>query len=153
MRQDVVVEIAFDVPGWPPLKSEAKSMLAAAHHQHESVRALLEAAAVASQQTGWTPVTADVVHDVIVRTPSARPPGDATNYLGGIGDVLQDKSHQVNIDLSHLGALQAVALYLDDRQVCRVTYSVEPADSPSYTVRVSMCLASIRSPLVVARKP
>jgi hypothetical protein len=100
--------------------------------------ALLEAAALASRQTGWTPVAADVAPDVIVRSPSARPPGDATNYLGGIGDVLQDKTHPVNIDLSHLDALQAVALYLDDRQICRVTYSVERADTPSYAVRVSV---------------
>jgi hypothetical protein len=113
-------------------------MLAAGHRQHESVRALLEAAALASQETGWTPVAGDIALDVIVRTPSARPPGDATNYLGGIGDVLQDKSHPVNIDLSHLGALQAVGLYVDDSQICQVTYSVERADSPSYTVRVSV---------------
>ena len=103
-------------------------MLAAGHRQHERVRALLEAAALAANQTGWTAVTADIALDVVVRTPSARPPGDATNYLGGIGDVLQDKSRPLNVDLSHLGALQAVALYLDDCQICRVTYSVEPAD-------------------------
>jgi hypothetical protein len=144
MSQDGVVEIAFDVPGWPPLKNEAKSMLAAAHQHHESVRALLEAAALASQRTGWTPVSTDVALDVIVRTPSARPPGDATNYLGGIGDVLQDKSHPVNIDLSHLGALQAVALYHDDRQICRVTYSIEPAESPSYRVRVCEFLTEVK---------
>jgi hypothetical protein len=38
--------------------------------------------------------------EVIVRAlgSSAR---DATNYLGGIGDVLQDKRKSLNLDLSH----------------------------------------------------
>jgi hypothetical protein len=138
MSPDGVVEIAFDVPGWPPIKNEAKSLLSGSHTQHQSVRMLLEAAAAASRQRGWTTATADIALDVIVRAPSGRPPGDATNYLGGIGDVLQDKSHPINIDLSHLGVLQAVALYLDDRQIRRVTYNVEQADTPSYSVRVSV---------------
>jgi hypothetical protein len=137
MSSDGVVEIAFDVPGWPPIKNEAKSLLSGSHEQHQSVRMLLEAAAAASRRTGWTMATEDIALDVIVRAPSGRPPGDATNYLGGIGDVLQDKSHPINIDLSHLGVLQAVALYLDDRQIRRVTYNAERADTPSYSVRVS----------------
>jgi hypothetical protein len=138
MAQDGNVEINFEVAGWPPLKNEARSMLAAGHLQHRSVRALLEAAAAASRRAGWTPTGADIALDVIVRSPSARPPGDATNYLGGIGDVLQDKSHPRNINLSHLGALQAVALYLDDHQISRVSYCLQLANSPSYTVRVTI---------------
>ncbi|WP_319462526.1 hypothetical protein [Micromonospora sp. RTP1Z1] len=138
MNPDAALEIAFDVPGWPPLKNEAKSMLAAGHKHHGSVRALLEAAAVASRQVGWTIVSADIALDVVVQAPAGGPPGDATNYLGGIGDVLQDKSHPTSMDLSHLGALQEVALYVDDRQIRRVTYSVELAESASYSVRVSI---------------
>jgi hypothetical protein len=130
--------ITFDVPGWPPIKNEARSMLAAGHEQHARVRALLEAAAEAIRQTEWQPVSVDVALEVTVRSPSNRPPADATNYLGGIGDVLQDKSRPINIDLSHLKDLQAVALYVDDRQICRVTYSIELADTPSYNVRVSV---------------
>jgi hypothetical protein len=130
--------IAFNVRGWPPVKNEATSMLAAGHSQYSRVRALLEAAAAVIRQTGWEPVTADVALEVTVRSPSTRPPADATNYLGGIGDVLQDKSSPINIDLSHLGDLQAVALYVNDRQICRVTYFVELADMPSYNVRVSV---------------
>jgi hypothetical protein len=131
--------ITFDVQGWPPIKNEAKSMLAAGHDQHVRVRALLEAAAAAAiGQAGWEPVSADVALEVTVRSPSTRPPADATNYLGGIGDVLQDKSRPMNIDLSHLGDLQAVALYANDRQICRVTYSIELAETPSYNVRVSV---------------
>jgi hypothetical protein len=138
MRSDIVGEIAFDVPGLPPLKNEAKSLLSGSHKHHESVRALLEAAAAASRRIGWTTAVADIALEVIVRVPSGGTPGDATNYIGGIGDVLQDKSDPVNNDLSHLGKLQAVALYLDDRQIRRVTYDVEWAEAPSYSVRVTV---------------
>ena len=132
MSHGDAAEIAFDVPGWPPLKNEAKSMLSAGHHQHASVRALLEAAAVATQQAAWTPVGTDVALDVVVPSPSPRPPGDATNYLGGIGDVLQDKSSPTNLDLSHLGSLRGVALYVNDPQICRIAYRIEASHSPSY---------------------
>jgi hypothetical protein len=37
------------------------------------------------------------------------PPSDATNYLGGVGDVLEDKRHRG--DLPHLGELAGFALY------------------------------------------
>ncbi|GIF16975.1 hypothetical protein [Actinoplanes teichomyceticus] len=142
MSVNDVVEIAFDVPGWPPIKNEALSLLSANHQQHDRVRTLLEAAAIASQAVAWTVTDRVVGLDVTVRAPLGRPAGDATNYLGGIGDVLQDKSNPVNLDLSHLGPLQEVALYLDDRQITQVRYDVEPADSPSYSVRVVV----LRSP-------
>lgn len=66
------------------------------------------------------------------------PPGDATNYLDGIADVLQDKTNPRNIDLPHLGDLQAVALYHDDPQISEINYRVARADSPSYTVRITV---------------
>ncbi|MEU4160822.1 hypothetical protein [Actinoplanes sp. NPDC026670] len=132
-----LAEIAFEIPGWPPIKNEALSLFSAGNKQFERVRSLLEAAAEASRQTGWTVISGDICLAVVVRAPSGRPPGDATNYLGGIGDVLQDKSKPVNLDLSHLGPLQAVALYENDQQIQRVRYDVETADVPSYTVKVS----------------
>src|SRR6266568_2017174 len=113
-------EIAFEVPGWPPLKNEATSMLATHHRQADRVRTLLVKAAEAASAARWTPASADVALEVIIRTPTARPPGDATNFLGGIADVLQDKTNPRNIDLSHLGDLQAVALYRDDRQISQI---------------------------------
>ena len=124
--------------GWPPIKNEALSLLSASHKQHERVRLLLDVAAEASRLIGWAITSGDIGLDVLLRAPSGRPPGDATNYLGGIGDVLQDKSNPINLDLSHLGVLQAVALYFDDRQIHRVRYDVATADSPSYSVRVSV---------------
>ena len=130
-------EIAFEVPGWPPLKNEATSMLAIHHRQADRVRTLLVKAAEAASAAGWISASADVALEVIIRGPSARPPGDATNFLGGIADVLQDKTNPRNIDLSHLGDLQAVALYRDDRQISQISYHEEPAKSPSYLVRIS----------------
>ena len=112
-------------------------MLAAGHPQHDRVRRLLEAAATAAQLADWTVVSIDVALDVTVRTPTPRPPADATNFLGGIADVLQDKTRPLNVDLSHLGPLQGIALYRNDRQISRITYRTEPAETSSYQVRIS----------------
>jgi hypothetical protein len=142
MGSNDVVELAFDVPGWPPIKNEVLSLLSANHKQHDRVRTLLEAAAVASKSVDWELTDRAVGLDVTVRAPFGCPAGDATNYLGGIADVLQDKSNPVNHDLARLGPLQEVALYLNDRQITQVRYDVESADSPSYSVRVVV----LRSP-------
>jgi hypothetical protein len=41
------------------------------------------------------------------------------------------------LDLSHLGALEGVALFDDDRQIQRIAYSVIVGGGPFYTVRVT----------------
>ncbi|MGW3601908.1 hypothetical protein [Micromonospora sp. NPDC005161] len=48
-------EIAFDVPGWPPTKNEATSLLSAGHGHAGRVRTLLNAAgqAAARQRHAW----------------------------------------------------------------------------------------------------
>jgi hypothetical protein len=74
--------------------------------------------------------------ELIVRG-HGRPPGDATNYLGGVADVLQAKKDHVMTDLGHLGELLDVALYVNDRQINRVGYSEEAAERTSYVVRVT----------------
>ncbi|MFB9442838.1 hypothetical protein Dvina_15310 [Dactylosporangium vinaceum] len=73
-----------------------------------------------------------------VRSPTPRPPADATNYLGGVGDVLQGRPVSPTLDRSHLGELGGVALFADDRQIQRVAYRVVPGDVPSYTVQVTI---------------
>ncbi|PZG00857.1 hypothetical protein [Micromonospora deserti] len=130
-------EISFEVPGWPPTKNEAKSMLAAGHQHADRVRLLLEAARTAVSRVGWPVVSGDVALELVVRGPG-RPPSDATNYLGGLGDVLQAKSARPNLDLSHLGELSAVALFADDRQITQISYSQEHAEQPSYSVRIRL---------------
>jgi len=76
---------------------------------------------------------------------NGRPPGDATNYLGGVADVLQAKKGHVMIDLGHLGELRDVALYVNDRQINRVGYSEEAAERTSYVVRVTSAASQPQS--------
>ncbi|MFC7483868.1 hypothetical protein ACFQX7_32910 [Luedemannella flava] len=125
--------IRFDVDGWPPQKNEARSMFAANHRLADRVVALLRAAGTVLP-TGWAPFAGPVGLDVVLRGPR-RPPADATNYLGGIADVLQDKSRTL-IDLTHLGDLADVAVFVNDCQISRISYREEPANHPSYEVRI-----------------
>ncbi|GIJ51653.1 hypothetical protein Val02_85390 [Virgisporangium aliadipatigenens] len=127
--------ISFHVDGWPPTKNEATSLLAAGSSQATRVRALLQAAEHAATICGWVTTDADVSLDLVVRGPG-QPPADATNYLGGISDVLQDKIVGRNLDVAHLGELAAVALYRDDRQIRHIEYGERAPNQPSYTVRI-----------------
>lgn len=61
-------------------------------------------------------------------------PGDATNYLGGVADVLQ--ANRINADLTYLGNLAGVSLFHDDRQIRDVRYSVKRNEEFGYSVRV-----------------
>lgn len=67
------------------------------------------------------------------KTPDAIP-GDATNYLGGVADVLQ--ANRVNADLSHLGDLAQASLYYDDRRIREIRYTVELGDATHYRLHV-----------------
>lgn len=136
--QDIqALALSFDVAGLPPLGNEALPVLTAGHRQAGRVRALLEAACVAAQRSGWTPLTDLVSLDVVLRRPPEHHGGDATNFLGGIGDVLQNKRRAGGAGLTHLGVLVDVALYVDDRQIRQISYREEPAAAPSYSVRVT----------------
>ncbi|BBY05413.1 hypothetical protein MNVI_07310 [Mycobacterium noviomagense] len=61
------------------------------------------------------------------------PAGDAANIVGGIADVLENKSHRSSIE--HLGDLAAVWLYRNDKQIKQITYRENPGEC-SYTVTV-----------------
>lgn len=127
-------EVAFVVDGWPPAKNEAKSMLAAGHPHAERVLHLLQAAAIATGTWRSPTFGSDALGlKLIVRSP-AEPPSDATNYLGGVGDVLEVKERRGA--LGHLGELSDVALYLNDRQIQEVHYRWERASAMRYSVRV-----------------
>src|SRR5690349_8213487 len=99
-------------------------MLSATHGQAVRVRDLLTAARAAAAQVGWTPQAVDIALDLVVRGPD-RPLGDATNFLGGVGDVLQVKTGRPNLDIAYLGELASVALYHDDRQIRQISYREE----------------------------
>jgi hypothetical protein len=137
MHDAQMLALSFDVDGLPPLKNGALSILAAGNRQAIRVRALLEAACLAAQRSGWTPLTDRVSLDVVLRRPPEHHSGDATNFLGGIGDVLQDKRHGLGISLAHLGVLVDVALFVDDRQIRQISYREEEAPTPSYSIRVT----------------
>lgn len=127
--------VGFDVQGWPPKKSEAKSMFSAGHPQADRVHALLVAAQDAVRSDGWSPVIGPVALELTIFCPS-RPEGDATNFLGGVADVLQT-TIPPNVDVSHLGDMAAVGLYLDDKQISRISYREMPAVEVSYRVHVA----------------
>jgi hypothetical protein len=129
-------EISFEVAGLPPIKNEAKPLLSAAHKQARQVRSLLEAARAAANSAGWKCVPGLVSLELIVRG-NGRPPGDATNYLGGVADVLQATKDHVMIDFGYLGELRDVALYVNEGQTNRVGYSEEAAERTPYVVRVT----------------
>lgn len=136
---DTPSDLAFAVGGWPPAKSEALSMLGPNHPHAPRVRALLEAARAAMRQSGWALAELPVGLDVVVSAPPDKDPWDATNYLGGIADVLQDKSRPFRgLDLTHLGELRQVAVYRNDRQIRVVRYRHEPGYEASYAVRIRM---------------
>lgn len=128
-------EVRFTVAGLPPAKSEAKSMLAQRHPHEPRVRALLAAARdTVPSDTGVPALGSSTVGLEVTATSPAAPDSDATNYLGGIADVLESKQHRGA--LPHLGDLAAVALYDNDRQIQEVHYRHQLGSPTSYAVRV-----------------
>jgi hypothetical protein len=129
-----MTEVSFDVDGFPPLKGEAKSLLAAGHQQASRVRALL-AATLNSAGPDFIPWTGPVALELRVRAPSFVGLGDATNQLGGVGDVLQARRSGL-VDTAHLDDLARVALFRDDAQIAEIHYSRQSAPVARYRVRV-----------------
>ncbi len=128
-------EIEFDVEGYPPAKGEALSMLGARHSHAPRVLALLEAAMVATESSGLAHLGAvPLGMEFVVSCRRDHLRSDATNYLGGVADVLEDKAHRGQLE--HLGSLAKVGLFNNDRQLEEVRYRWESADQPSYRVRL-----------------
>jgi hypothetical protein len=109
-------------------------MLAVGHPYADRVLHLLRAAAVAVGHQRSPTFGGDALGlELIVYSP-AEPPSDATNYLGGVGDVLEAKERRGA--LPHLGELVDVALYVNDRQIHEVRYRWERAPATSYSLRI-----------------
>jgi predicted RNA-binding Zn ribbon-like protein len=68
-----------------------------------------------------------------LRSPTRRS-WDATNYLGGVADVLESKGRRRRLE--HLAELANIYLYVNDRQIREVQYTHEVSRSISYQVRV-----------------
>jgi hypothetical protein len=128
-----VHEVTFTVDGYPPAKSEARSMLGAGHPHLGRVLALLEAAAEVTDEVFRSDLRAPLGLEVVLHGRTV-PPSDATNYLGGVGDVLEAKARRGEV--GHLGALASVALFENDRQIEEVRFRREPAEGSYYTVRL-----------------
>jgi hypothetical protein len=129
-----MAEVKISVDGRPPKKSEAYSLLNEKHPKAFQVLALLEAV-LAVVGPDFAPYTGPVGVEVILWAPDDRDLGDATNYLGGIGDVLQTKNPKRN-PMTHLGDLTTVAVFADDRQVREVNYRHVIDPRPRYQIRV-----------------
>jgi len=126
-------KIAFSVSGLPPTKNEAKSLLAEGHPHAGRVRALLEAAAEAITQ-GAQPIERGEIELELVVFGPRQAPSDATNYLGGIGDVLQAKAPAPLIE--HLGPLAQVHLFTNDRQIREIHYQEERGSETHYWLSI-----------------
>lgn len=132
---DLGRELWFRVPGLPPAKNEALSMLGAGHSHAPRVLELLRAARDALQRSGFVPFDGGpVTLDVVVHAPAGQDPWDATNYLGGIADVLEEKSRRGTLE--HLGELRQVWVYRNDRQIKEIAYRQLEAPDAFYTVRI-----------------
>lgn len=129
-------DVRFTVTGLPPAKSEAKSMLSEDHPHQRRVRALLASAreALPRDPVSRTALGANPIGLEVTVTAPAAPDSDATNYLGGIADVLEVKHRRG--PLPHLGDLAEVALYDNDKQVQEVHYRWRPASAAGYEVHV-----------------
>ena len=126
--------IRIDVSGeLPPRKGEAKSMLALGHPDNHRVRRLLEAADTV--MNGREVLKEAIRLDVTVRAPAARVLPDATNMLGGIGDVLQTRT--TGADTVHLGALAAVGCFVDDAQISELHYRRVDHDDLGYSIVIA----------------
>jgi hypothetical protein len=131
----VTDQVSFTVRGLPPAKSEALSIFGIGHSHAPRVRRLLEAARRALAGRSLTSFNeGPVALDLVIRAPAGQATSDATHYLGGVGDVLEDKSHRPAVD--HLGSLAGIWLYRNDRQIKEVTFREIEADEASYTVTV-----------------
>jgi len=129
-------QITLTVAGWPPAKNEAKSLLAPGHPHADRVKALLQAAQQATLDRtdrvifGSRPIGIELT----IASPS-QPPADATNFLGGVGDVLEARARPGLQE--HLGELAGVGLYNNDSQIHEVAYRWRRRAAPvGYIVRL-----------------
>lgn len=127
--------ITVEVNDLPPAKNEALSVLSPHHRHAPRVRLLLEGALNARDEQEFVPIDeGPIALDVVLRADPTQPPWDATNYLGGIADVLEDKSRRGT--LPHLGDLADVWLYRNDRQLKEITYREVTSTRSGYTVTI-----------------
>ena len=134
MTTSAATELTFEVADLPPAKNEAKSMFAEGHPHSGRVLALLRAARGAAGTSPRPLFGGSTIGLEVTVTAPIEPPSDATNYLGGIGDVLEAKTRRGA--LGHLEELAKVALYDNDRQIHEVHYRWQRGAPTGYRVRI-----------------
>lgn len=80
------------------------------------------------------PLAGDLRLDVTLTAPRVQRLPDATNMLGGIGDVLQARA--TGADVEHLGPLGSVACFHDDAQIQEIRYRRLEGPDVGYVVVV-----------------
>lgn len=108
----------------PPAKSQ-RTVFGVRSKHHDRVLTLLEEAHRVKSALGFRGFGSSHLRlEVEVRAPAGQQPGDATNYLGGIADVLEVKKHRIKTSgpLDHLGYRKEVGLYDNDSQIKEVRY-------------------------------
>lgn len=149
----MMTEIVLRVSGLPPAKGEAVSMFGQRHAHAGRIRRLLEAAQHEISSPTFRPFTGPIALDVTLTAPPDQEPWDATNYLGGIADALQQKG--LSPLTEHLGALRDVYLYKNDRQIRQVSYRLMLGEPTSYQVRIlelataEHAIPPLRSPVAI----
>jgi Holliday junction resolvase RusA-like endonuclease len=139
-------KLEFSVPGQPPIKNEATSVVENPRHGYASqARDLLAAAEKEIRRVAWQPAAGRIGLEMIIFKPDDPAPDpkrrrpDATNYLGSIGDLLEDKLPRESIRpgcLDHLGPLKHVTVFMNDEQIKEIHYRVELSAPASYTIRI-----------------
>lgn len=122
-------DIEICVAGLPPAKGGG-GIVSRSHRHHGRVIALLQAAARALPPD-FTPYREGVRLSLTLLAPKEAPPGDPTNFLGGIADALQRKP-----DPGDLGDLAKVVVYENDLQLRQLDFRQSFAEDVSYRVRV-----------------
>jgi predicted RNA-binding Zn ribbon-like protein len=138
MSADETNEIVVSVGGLPPSKN-GPSIASAEHRHHTRVVELLRATQQALPAE-FVPFRTAVRLKVTVFAPTPAPPGDPTNFLGGVADALQRKAFP-----DDLGALAHVVVYENDLQLRRVEYEQRVAPETSYELRIQ----SLGGPILI----
>jgi len=120
-------------------------MLGAKSNKRQKVEALLKAAREAAREAnrleGFTGFGERKIRlETVVHARTNAEPWDATNYLGGIADVLEGKAKKLLAQpglLDWLGDLINVGLYNDDRQIKEISYREVQSDRERYVVTLS----------------
>ena len=144
--------VEFEVLGLPPAKRGDMSALGAASNQRPKVIALLKAAwAALAKIDDFEGFGSHRLRlEITVYATAENETWDATNYLGGIADVLEGKAKRLLAhpgSLDHLEELRTFGLYDDDRQIKEISYRETPAGAPTrYKVKLSALKEPAASP-------